>query len=73
MRRLYHVLKVADAACVAVFRALCLLILEIFAQIAEGAGALDLLQKLRHELQPAVVKLRLHFCNILFRQIVMHN
>ena len=64
MRRLYHVLEIADTAAVAVFGTLGLLVLKIFAQITEGTGALDLLDKLRHQ-AVALVKLRLHLCDIL--------
>ena len=68
-----HALEVADAAFVAVLLLLGRLVLVVFAQVAEGAGALDLLNQLRHQTETAVVQLRLHFLNILCGQLVVHG
>ena len=49
-----HVFKVADPAAVAIFLTLGFLVLEVLAQVAEGTGALYLLDKLGHKLVTAV-------------------
>ncbi len=66
-------LQVADAAVVAVFLALGGLVFKVFAQVAEGARRLDLLDQLRAQLKRAVVDLVFHLLNVDFRQFVIHE
>ena len=69
----YHALKVAYAALVAVERLLGGFILVILAQVAEGAGALDLLDKLRHLVEPPVIQLLPHLFYVQRSQFVVQK
>ena len=67
-----HVLQVANAAVVAVFLALCGLVLEVLAQVPEGTGDLHLFDELRPQVVDAVLQLRLHLVDVYLGQFVMH-
>ena len=71
--RFDHPLQIADAAAIFVLGLLCGLVLKILAEIAEGPGALDLLDQLGHQLQPAVVQLLLHLFDVFSCQFVVHD
>ena len=72
LRRVDHALQVADAAVVAVFLALGGLVFKVFAQVAESARRLDLLDQLRAKLARAVVDLVAHLLDVDLRQFVVH-
>ena len=72
LRRVDHALQVADAAVVAVFLAFGGLVFKVFAQVAEGARRLDLLDQLRPQLARAVVDLVAHLLDVDLRQFVVH-
>ena len=68
-----HPLEIADTAVVAVFFLLGALVLEVFAEIAEGPGGLHVLDELGAQSLDPVVDLLLHFLDVLSGQFVIHD
>ena len=68
-----HPLEIADTAVVAVFLLLGALVLEVFAEVAEGPGGLHVLNELGAQRLDPVVDLLLHFLDVLPGQFVIHD
>ena len=65
--------QLLDAALVAVFLLLGDLVLVVFAQVAERARRLHILDELGAKLQTAVLQLCLHLVNVDLCQFVIHG
>ena len=68
-----HVLQIAHTAVIAALRLLCRLVLIVLAEVAELAGALDLLHDLRALVEASVLQLGLHEGDVLFCQFIIHS